>query len=404
MEKNKYIGHSVDELIENQEFVALVKSIQTKEAWEQFLQLNETSKKNIIEAREIIVLFDTNDGILSKDKKYNLWKSIKRYDQEYYRKRKAIKLKTYIKVAASIVVLLSLGSLLYIFLNQDIQQYNFADIQEQTAGEAPILVLSNGEQVNLQNNNPNLTILKDQNAIQIDNDSIVNNEPIIDDSTKKVRLNELIIPFGTKSQLSLSDGTKVWLNAGSKLAFPQKFDGKRREVFLDGEAYFEVAKNEKQPFIISANNIDIRVLGTKFNVSAYQSDNLIETVLLEGSVSISEKGNLIKDKVVMVPNQKTVYNKTKKNIEVESVSDAEIYTVWINGWYEFSNVSLQQTFMKLERYYNVKFEYDQSSISRALPVSGKLDLKDSLDVVMEVLSGVSKIKYKIDENRVIINN
>src|SRR5690606_14480825 len=99
---------------------------------------------------------------------------------------------------------------------------------------------------------------------------------------QEVWMNEVIIPYGKKSELLLADGTKVWLNAGSRLAFPSRFTRNTREVFLEGEACFQVAKNEEQLFIVKAGNLDVKVLGTHFNVSAYPADATIETVLLEG--------------------------------------------------------------------------------------------------------------------------
>ena len=402
MTDTKYTGCSIDELIEDKEFVAIVKRIQTNEAWEQFLQLHKGSKRNIIKAREIILLFKTNNGTLSNERKYGLWKNISSFSQEHSRMRKIARIKTYSKVAASILIILSLGSLLYLNFNKDVQEYKFSDSQIQLKPDTPILVLSNGDQVNLQKSGLNLTVLKNQNAIQIDSDSIINNQPAIDKTTKEVRLNEVIIPFGKKSKLLLSDGTIVWLNAGSRFAFPQKFEGKERAVFLEGEGYFEVAKNADQPFIVSTSSVAIKVLGTKFNVSAYQSDHFIETFLLEGRVSISANGKLFNDKIIMIPDQKATYNKIQKNFELKPEQNPEVYIAWVEGWYQFSNESLEQVFTKLGRYYNVSFEYDQSSISRALPVSGKLDLKDSLNEVMVVLSGVAKIKYQIVYDKVTI--
>ena len=402
MADKKYSGYSVEELVGDQEFVSMVKRIEKKEEWEQFLQSYPASQKNIVQARKIILLFRTNDGALSNEKKYKLWKNICRFDQEYSRKHKIARINILTKVAASVLVIVSLGSVLYMGLTRNIQEYQFSALSDQLQTQSPLLVLSNGQQVNLGKDESSLTVLENQNAIQINNDSIINNHPAIDKTPEEALFNEVIVPFGKKSKLVLGDGTKVWLNAGTRFAFPQKFDGKTREVFLEGEGYFEVARNESQAFILSANNVKIEVLGTKFNVSAYRSDNFIETVLLEGSVRLSDKGRLFPGSTLMAPNQKATYNKIQKEIELKPEPNPKTYTAWVEGWYQFSNENLEQVFTKLERYYNVTFAYDPSLISTALPVSGKLYLKGSLSEVMAVLSGVAKINYQIIDKEVII--
>jgi ferric-dicitrate binding protein FerR (iron transport regulator) len=202
----------------------------------------------------------------------------------------------------------------------------------------------------------------------------------------------------------LADGTKVWLNAGSHFAFPQEFDEQKREVFLEGEAYFEVAKNKNKPFIVSTQTIEVEVFGTKFNLSAYQSDNFSETVLLEGSVSVQSKGKLFNDKTTLTPNQKAIYRSDKNELIRSAVPDAELHISWINGWYQFSNESLVVVMAKIERYYNVKLQYDQKIESKALPVSGKLDLTKSLNEAMTVLSKVAKINFQISGDKVIIKD
>ena len=404
MINKKYTGYTVEELIHDQDFVSTVQSIKTEEGWEQFLQLNDESKNNILRAREIILLFKVNEGKLSDEKKYNLWKNISRFNSENHKSYKVRKLKTYVKIAASVLLIFSLGGLLYLNSVKNENHYQFADSQDNIETQHPVLVLSNGNRVELEKNESKIAVLKDQNAVQINNDSIIENLSSDNKNVKAAKLNEIIIPYGKKSELVLSDGTKVWLNAGSRFAFPQKFEGRKREVFLEGEAYFEVAKNDKQPFILSTNSINIEVLGTKFNVSAYNSDDFDEAVLLEGSINILRKNKLFNDKVPMQPNQKAVYSKVNNGIAITPEPTPEIHIAWIKGWYQFTNENLGVVLKKVERYYNINCCYDRKIISETLPISGKLDLKDSLTDVMNVLSGVAKFQYHISENNVIIEN
>jgi hypothetical protein len=403
MTGNKYIGFSVEDLLHDQEFVSAVRSRYTSDGWEQFLQSYPESVTNMIEARKIILLFQTNEGTLADDRKNKLWKNVSRFNDQFSGDLKRFRLISFAKIAASLLLFFSLGGLIYQHFNRIENQYQFSESRNDIKTDNPLLVLSNGKTVELKKAESKIEVLKGKDAIQINNDQIVDNQISNEKTTIEAKFNEVIIPFGKKSKLILEDGTTVWLNAGSRFAFPQKFTGNKREVMLDGEAYFEVAKNVQKPFIISTDDLKIEVLGTKFNVSAYRSDILSETVLLEGSVKIWDNGKLFKDKILMVPNQKATYSKSGKEIVLEPEMEPELSVAWVEGWYQFKNENLEKVFLKLEKYYNVRFIYDQKIISGLLPVSGKLDLKDSLDEVMAVLSKVAKFKYQISGNRVIIN-
>lgn len=398
MENKKYNGYTLEDFLEDREFIFIVKNLKTTEEWELFLQIHIESRTNILRAKKIIEIFETTEGKLQEEKKYRQWKNISTYNKEFKQAIRLAKIKTFAKVAASVIIILSIGSVLYLGLKTSDNQYQFARNAENLNTETPILILPNGDQFNLEKNDSKVAVLKGQDAIWINNDNIVKVKPV----ENKIAFNEIIIPFGKKSSLLLEDGTKVWLNAGSRFAFPQKFDGKKREVFLEGEGYFEVAKNINQPFIVNTIDIDVEVLGTKFNLSAYKSDDFIETVLLEGSVNILERGKIFNGKVLMVRNQKATFYKEDDKIILKDEPLASSHIVWIEGWYQFSNENIKQVLNKLERYYNIKFSYDQEVISKALPVTGKLDLKESLDEVLTTFSKVAKIDYRISGNQVII--
>jgi len=403
MGKEKYAGYSVDELLEDLEFVLSVNKIRTKEEWDQFLQSNISAKDNIIRARKIIEFFKTYEGKLSEERKFNLWKNISIYNQNPSKTLKISTISPFLKIAASILVVIALGSTVFWGLNRTEEIYTFsASARIDRNSESSFLRLSNGTKVNLKDEKSEIVVLKNQDAILINKDSVVANTPAKHQDINQVAFNEVTVPFGNKTTLVLSDGTKVWLNAGSRFAFPQSFIGEKREVFLEGEAYFEVSKNKNQPFIVSTQKIDVEVLGTKFNLSAYQSDNFCETVLLEGAVKVQDNGKLFKDKLELIPNQKATYYTDSKELIRSYAPDAEMYISWINGWCQFSNENLITVLDKLERYYNIRFIHDQAIKSKALPISGKLDLKDSINEVMLILSKVAKINYQISGNEIII--
>ncbi|MGV8094350.1 MAG: FecR family protein [Mangrovibacterium sp.] len=395
MARKKYTDYSVEELLEDADFVSAVKQMKTDDEWDQFLQYHDGPKGNMHQARKFIRLMQTNEEKLTEEKKEKLWRTISKLDREYRHTWKDRKIKMFISMAASIIIIFTLGSLLFSKLDLHKNQYRFSESQRK---ENSVLILPGGEKVDLMKTESEVAVLKEQGAIQIDQDSIIKAKPV----DKKEAINEIIIPFGKKSKLTLADGTTVWINAGSRFAFPQKFEGNKREVYLDGEAYFEVAKNKKQPFIVHSNDFQVEVLGTKFNVCGYSSDNYSETVLLEGSINISVKGRLFNEKLLMEPHQKAVWCKDRKAISLTNEPVPELYIAWVEGWYQFSDENLEEVLRKVERYYNVTFQYDQALISKALPVSGKLDLKESIDEVMTVISRVTKIDYQISGDSLIM--
>ncbi len=286
MDNGKYIGYTVEDLLEDQEFISIVNNIQSKVEWEQFLQSNSSAKDAILQAKTIIELFRIRDERLAEDKKFKLWKDISSFSKEFPRTIRLSKIRFYARVAASILIIITVGSGIYFGLRQSKNPYQFKESLSELKSESPLLLLSNGTKVELPDDKFSVEVIKGKNAVLIDKDSIVQNLPVSQKEGKKMALNEITVPYGRKTAVVLADGTKVWLNAGSHFAFPQKFDEGKREVFLEGEGYFEVTKNKDQPFIVSTQNIDVKVFGTKFNISAYPSDNFCETILLEGSVSV----------------------------------------------------------------------------------------------------------------------
>lgn len=404
MSKKKTTYGSLEDLIHDQVFVNRIKKLKTEDEWQNFLKENLESKEIIRKARKFIDLFEVKEEVLEVEKKQALWIKIKKENQNKERAHRVIQLRKTIGIAASFILIISLSSILYLSSKNKTTHYEFVTTGQNSGAGNPVLKLSNGDEIEVEKDESQIAVLDIDNSVKINNDTI-QIAPSTSTITEKkdVSLNELIIPFGKKSMVVLSDGTKVWLNAGSKFAFPQKFDGKKRKVYLDGEGYFEVAKNEEQPFIVISKNMNIEVLGTKFNVNSYSSDKISETVLLEGSVKVWNDSKLLKEKLHMSPNQKATFLASNNEMTVKSEPDVANYIFWIDGLYKFKNENLEQVFIKVGRYYNMTFVYQSEQIRNALPLSGKLDLKESFEEVMNALSKVAKIEYKIEEDKVIIN-
>jgi transmembrane sensor len=166
-------------------------------------------------------------------------------------------------------------------------------------------------------------------------------------------------PMGAKTQILLPDGTLVWLNSGSTLSFPSQFDPDSRKVTLEGEAYFEVVKNEKVPMIVSTGPMDVKVYGTKFNINTFDSD-VIETTLVEGKVSIvSENAH---EETILNPGFSAAFDPVSEKVRIKKVNDMEAFTGWKDGKLLFHDERFIQILKKLERWYNVNIQIADKSL------------------------------------------
>ena len=215
--------------------------------------------------------------------------------------------------------------------------------------------------------------------------------------------NELSVPYGKSFKLVLSDGTRIHLNAGSSIKYPVKFtNSTKRQVFLSGEAFFEVTKDASHPFVVRVNDLNVRVLGTKFNVSSYPEEDDVNTVLIEGSVALHENMSdfIAEDAVFLEPGNKGVWNPKSKKTKIEEV-DTTIYTSWRQGRLIFRNTPFKVMRKKLERHYNVSI-VNHNKILEEKTYNAVFDV-ESIEQVFQTLKEIYAIEYVINENNIIIN-
>lgn len=208
-------------------------------------------------------------------------------------------------------------------------------------------------------------------------------------------LTELVVeaPAGSRMNFELGDGTKVWLNHGSKLKYPFTFNGKSRKVFLTGEAYFEVAHNKEIPFIVGTNAVEVKATGTVFNVNAYPDDDMMETTLVEGKVVLYRNYNNQEMKS-LIPGECLKYNYSKKVFTVES-ENTNRYTAWKDGRLVFRNDSLQQITKKLARWFNVEVVITNKRVKEFTYTATFTD--ETLPKVLELMTIPTPVNYKLSE-------
>ncbi len=238
---------------------------------------------------------------------------------------------------------------------------------------------------------------------------------------------EYIIPYGSRSQVILPDGSNIWLNSGTKLIYNRQFGRNNRNIKLEGEAYFDVTKNNELPFIVNTSELSIRVVGTAFNVKAYPEENYIETTVERGIVQI--KGNHIKtansNKIILKANQKLLYpknsaieentinkiqNKTVPELNKNENSEAAFqvdqvstkkYTSWKDNRWIIEREELQSLVVKLERRFNVSIIINDDNLKHYI-FSGVLE-NETLEQVLEAIKLTAPIVYKIDQKQVILS-
>ncbi|MDR0692263.1 MAG: FecR domain-containing protein [Prevotellaceae bacterium] len=252
-----------------------------------------------------------------------------------------------------------------------------------------------------------VTLIVDNSAMILSNNSqisymasgaiIVNTDnntgdPLIREHILQTQQSKLIVPKGRRSSIILSDNSRIWLNSGTTLVYPSSFKGDKREIYVDGEIYIEVEKDSLRPFLVKTSKLDIEVLGTKFNVSAYSSDMEQMVTLVEGSIAITNSGK----KNILQPNQLlTLSNNGDYKINDVSVMD---YICWRYGWIQAHTTSLKELAKRLSRYYDKEIICDPHV--NMLKCSGKLVLFDDLEKVLYTISKNMNINYRYKDNKI----
>lgn len=212
---------------------------------------------------------------------------------------------------------------------------------------------------------------------------------------------EISCPTGTTSKLTLDDGTLVHLNSRSSLTYPVKFAGDTRKVTIKGEAYFEVAKNAKVPFIVESGDIRIKVFGTRFNVKNYETDTTVETSLVEGSVGVYMKSDVnFENKTLVKPNEQIVYNKQTRRLKLRKV-DAELLAIWKDGKYYFDQETFSSIAIKLERRFNIKVKIKSDKLKKEF-FTGLFDKSKSIYQILDAMKSYRDFNYTTIKDSIVI--
>jgi transmembrane sensor len=362
--------------------------------WNQFTTDYPEEKRNILLARRVLQTFRTTEKKLTEEEKILLFYRVLKQVEEKHRVGSSRQFITsFLKYAAVAILFFGIGALLFYKKNQFNPEFYTQKLAEPVPDNSAKLIRANGDNI----------LLKEDNSVlqyQPDGKLVVNKDTINADRSKNAKaaaMNQLIIPYGKTSNVLLSDGTKVYLNAGSRLVYPENFNGKTREVFLVGEAFFEVKADQDHPFVVQLNDLRLKVLGTRFNVSAYLTDNVVETVLAEGKVCLEQnRSRLFERTTELAPNQLASFDRTTKETNIKTVN-TDFYILWKEGIMKFESTDLSRIIKKLERYYNIRYHFDDPLLG-GLRFSGKLELKEDKNEINERVARAASVKiYKMKE-------
>jgi ferric-dicitrate binding protein FerR (iron transport regulator) len=223
-------------------------------------------------------------------------------------------------------------------------------------------------------------------------------QALTDTANAGLLLNQIVVPFGKRSTITFCDGTKLWINSGSRAIYPIEFDSKIREIYVEGEVFIDVARDESKPFIVRTEKMDIKVLGTSFNISSYPDDQSVTVVLVRGSIRVKPEN---KREVQVSPNQALVFSKQTQELRLNNV-DIYNYISWKDGWLRCESEEIGEVVNKLARYYNKKFVFDNQTL-RSIHLSGKLDLKESIEGVLDVISLTAPVKFNISDDNISVS-
>lgn len=304
--------------------------------------------------------------------------------------RKTVRWITWSKYAAVILLFVSMG--IFWFVNEKKQEVENVTVAKIEHGSMKAqLVLANGRKVDLvPETNLQLEEEGGTRILTLDNMVKYSGMDSLVGQSAEVKYNTLIVPRGGEFSLELADGTRVWLNTESKLRYPVAFTGEERRVEMDGEVYFEVAKNREKPFVVTVNGVDIRVLGTSFNVSAYQED--VVTTLITGKVQL-KKGD---EQVVLLPNQQAIWSDDK--FKVKQV-DARNYVLWKEGIFYFEDVDLETILDDMARWYNVTIFYVNPTLKK-MKFSVEIKRYEDINEILRRIEQTKRVKFEIKDRTI----
>ncbi|MCR8668916.1 FecR family protein [Aestuariibaculum sp. M13] len=386
MSKKLYSKYRIAELISK----SIMGTIELAEKAEldHWLQNEEASKlyQEIVDQKKLNDKYKFYQSIRT-DKKFN------QLQQKIKKSNRVKKIKNVLKYAAVLVVLLSVTFYWQYRTHEQEQIVTQQVLSEIKPGYSKaVLILADGSEVVLDAHK-NETIQSKGGRFIENKENVLEYKEYNNTASASVGFNTLHVPHGGIYSVVLPDGTKVWVNSASSIKYPESFTGNTREVELSGEAYFDVVKSDKK-FIVKTNTLNVTVLGTSFNVSAYEDDDFFATTLVEGKVELTSENA---GTMVLAPNQQGYYKKGSNSIMLTKNVSVRNYTSWKDGKFYFEHESLENILKKLGRWYDFEVDFEDNK-TKTVVFTGVARKDNELRSLMDMIAKTARIDYKAYKN------
>ncbi|MDR1682410.1 MAG: FecR domain-containing protein [Candidatus Symbiothrix sp.] len=395
----KYKAFTVEEFLQDDFFIRSITHPNTEsdQFWEKLIHEGNLNLHEYHSARNFILSIQVQSETLSNDEKQVIWKRVQSDNSLYIKRKSKQKYLRRIFVASSgIAAAIAILVLWNVFPRTETPDELAAQsttIESIAAPDEPVteiqLVVNNDKTIVIEGEEAEITYSDEK--VTVANEHRASKSETLPPAAV---FNQLIVPFGKRSTLTLADGSKIWLNAGTRVVYPAVFAKDKREIFVDGEIFADITYNENWPFVVKTKNLSAEVLGTSFDVNAYESDDEKSIVLVSGKLQVNmEQGNTI-----LVPNQMLLHN-NDNTFHVATVNPVG-YTAWKEGRLQYQSEDLSIILKRLSRYYGREIEC--SSAVSGLKCSGKLLLRDDLQTVLNCIALTAPIDIRNENEKYVI--
>lgn len=392
---NSVPQNKFQDFVDDQFFVDWMKNptAESDTYWKQYIADHPSEKEYIDQAKYILARFQTEKKKPNDDDARNVWLNIQAKILNPPRKIRYINIWL---AAASIVLIIGIRGVLFRIIERQGTSVNYTSMSKmEPEGNEVKLILSDNSEKRFATEDP--AIKYNQNgAILVDSVTLAN-EISTPDKSGKEAFNQLVVPKGKRSSLTFSDGTRLYLNSGSQVIYPVTFNKKSREIYIRGEAYLEVAHDAGWPFIVKTDHLDVKVLGTEFNIKSYPDETNSSIVLVKGSVQAIVKSQ----KILMKESELLTLDNTTEKTFLGKTNVLE-YVSWKDGWMYCTNERIESISKKLSRYYDINIQFNDPKV-KDLTLTGKLDLKTECREVFDVISFIAPVDYKIIDGNIILS-
>jgi hypothetical protein len=389
-----YLGYKADDLLKDDFFIHYVRhpTSESDSFWE-----NQGVERKEVEWAKFFIESSQVESEDFPDEVINaIWENIQieNENRRLAKSRKTKRMIMILSIAAGFLLIVSIAPHRLFKETPAEKRIDMASLAiPQTTGQDIQLILADDRQMSIEGENAEIEYDK-QGAVTINaNDQLLadndNKEP---EKIKQQAFNQLIVPLGKRSKLTLSDGSEVWINAGTRVVYPTAFEGDSRTIFIDGEVFLNVVPDKKHPFIVQTNYLDVNVLGTSFDLSAYKSDECFSVVLVSGSVSTKKTGQK-EELFKLAPGERLTYS--EQSVLITKVNTNN-YTSWKDGFFYFQSENMATILKRLSRYYGKEITCDAKTAAHRC--SGKLDLLDELQDILNGFTLAIPVQIKEQNN------